>query len=384
MVALAVEKAKPGEWIVGRGWHQEKWIVDAAAERRGLSDARVARQGVAEQSRHPHARERPRVVREREGAGAVGITKTTANPNGGEILKDKNGKPTGLLRETASRLVRRGAGEPAPTPEEAEARDAADSRAGRSGSRSRKASRAFRTRARRFEVDQSRQAHDRRGPHARAALDDGARRTIRRRSPPIASSATATTCSPCARSRSPPTARSARAARGCSSRTPTSPTAPALAHDRRSTPMRGSGADRARRRLSGVHSRDRRPRESRSAERLRRHVQEEQQERQGSALAHRARAAPQRRRHSALRPARRHRRDAGRALHVGRAVGRAAPRRQARRRRRLRLAEAHEVRRGRRRTAPTRRSRTSIRSRATTPRSRARRRTARSSTAISG
>ena len=25
MVAQAVEKAKPGQWIVGRGWHQEKW-----------------------------------------------------------------------------------------------------------------------------------------------------------------------------------------------------------------------------------------------------------------------------------------------------------------------------------------------------------------------
>ena len=29
MVALAAEKAKPGEWIIGRGWHQEKWSVDA-------------------------------------------------------------------------------------------------------------------------------------------------------------------------------------------------------------------------------------------------------------------------------------------------------------------------------------------------------------------
>src|SRR5262245_1177757 len=25
MVAEAVKKAKPGEWIIGRGWHQEKW-----------------------------------------------------------------------------------------------------------------------------------------------------------------------------------------------------------------------------------------------------------------------------------------------------------------------------------------------------------------------
>ena len=47
-----------------------------------------------------------------------GITRTTTNPAGGEILKDAKGNPTGLLRETASRLIRRGAGEPAPTAEE--------------------------------------------------------------------------------------------------------------------------------------------------------------------------------------------------------------------------------------------------------------------------
>jgi predicted amidohydrolase YtcJ len=40
-----------------------------------------------------------------------GITKTTANPTGGEILKDKNGDPTGLMRETAQGLVKR----PGPT-----------------------------------------------------------------------------------------------------------------------------------------------------------------------------------------------------------------------------------------------------------------------------
>ena len=51
------------------------------------------------------------------------ITSKTANPNGGEILRDKSGNPTGLLRETASRLVRRGAGEPQLSPEEREARE---------------------------------------------------------------------------------------------------------------------------------------------------------------------------------------------------------------------------------------------------------------------
>ena len=37
IVARAVESAKPGQWIVGRGWHQEKWTLGSHAERRGIS-----------------------------------------------------------------------------------------------------------------------------------------------------------------------------------------------------------------------------------------------------------------------------------------------------------------------------------------------------------
>src|SRR5262249_15776815 len=37
----------------------------------------------------------------------AGITRNTPNPSGGEILKDRNGEPTGLLRERASGLVGR-------------------------------------------------------------------------------------------------------------------------------------------------------------------------------------------------------------------------------------------------------------------------------------
>jgi predicted amidohydrolase YtcJ len=103
MVALAVEQAKrrmdhwprlaPGEVV-----------VHAGSERRGFLDASVARQGLAEQPGHPHARERSRRCERK--APELSNTKATANPNGGEILKDKDGNPTGLLRETASGLVR--------------------------------------------------------------------------------------------------------------------------------------------------------------------------------------------------------------------------------------------------------------------------------------
>jgi len=52
-----------------------------------------------------------------------GISKSTPNPPGGELLKDASGEPTGLLRERASGLIRRGVGEPAPTAEERLARN---------------------------------------------------------------------------------------------------------------------------------------------------------------------------------------------------------------------------------------------------------------------
>ncbi len=107
---------------------------------------------------------------------------------------------------------------------------------------------------------------------------------------------------------------------------------------------RGDGEDRARHRRAAVRALHRRSRQSRSAEHLRARVQGASGS-EGAPLAHRARAAHQRRRHPALRAARRDPGDAGHSRHVGCAVRAGAPRREARRRRRLRLAEADEERR---------------------------------------
>jgi predicted amidohydrolase YtcJ len=123
MVAQAVEKAKPGQWIVGRGWHQEKWTSTPQPNVEGFP---------THHSLDKVSPNNPVVLRHASGHATFvnqkamdlsNISGKTANPRGGEILKDKDGNPTGLLRETASGLVRRGAGEPTPTPAEAEARD---------------------------------------------------------------------------------------------------------------------------------------------------------------------------------------------------------------------------------------------------------------------
>jgi len=123
MVALAVEQAKPGEWIIGRGWHQEKWSSVPQPNVEGFP-LRASLDKVSPNN--------PVILTHASGHASFantkalelsGITGTTANPFGGEILKDKDGKPTGLLRETASGLVRRGAGAPVPTAAETEARN---------------------------------------------------------------------------------------------------------------------------------------------------------------------------------------------------------------------------------------------------------------------
>ena len=122
MVAQAVEKAKPGQWIIGRGWHQEKWSSTPQPNVEGFP---------THASLDKVAPNNPVILTHASGHASFanlkalelsGITAQTQNPEGGEILKDKSGNPTGLLRETASRLIKRGAGEPTPTPEETEAR----------------------------------------------------------------------------------------------------------------------------------------------------------------------------------------------------------------------------------------------------------------------
>ena len=77
----------------------------ARAQRGRLPAARFARQGVA---RNPvlleHASGHAAFVNAKA-LQAAGITRDTPNPSGGEILKDQQGNPTGLMRERAADLV---------------------------------------------------------------------------------------------------------------------------------------------------------------------------------------------------------------------------------------------------------------------------------------
>lgn len=107
MVAAAAKQAPPGEWIVGRGWHQEKWSSVPKPNLEGFPfhDA-LSKVSPNNPVLLTHASGHASFVNAKA-MELSNITATTQNPSGGEILKDTAGRPIGLLRETASGLAGR-------------------------------------------------------------------------------------------------------------------------------------------------------------------------------------------------------------------------------------------------------------------------------------
>ncbi|HWC96416.1 MAG TPA: amidohydrolase [Candidatus Sulfopaludibacter sp.] len=106
-VARAAKQAKPGEWIIGRGWHQSKWDRAPDPNVEGFPlHASLDKVSPNNPVLLTHASGHAAFVNSKA-LEASGITRDTPNPSGGELLKDKDGNPTGLLRETAQGLAGR-------------------------------------------------------------------------------------------------------------------------------------------------------------------------------------------------------------------------------------------------------------------------------------
>ena len=107
MVREAAAKARPGEWIRGRGWHQEKWSAPPQPAVEGFPVHGTLSQASPDNPVFlEHASGHAGFFNARA-LEAAKITAATRNPPGGEILKDRAGRPTGLLRETASDVAER-------------------------------------------------------------------------------------------------------------------------------------------------------------------------------------------------------------------------------------------------------------------------------------
>jgi predicted amidohydrolase YtcJ len=106
MVEEKVKTVKPGEWITGRGWHQEKW--DKTPEKNILGYPYHDR--LSEISPN-----NPVVLRHASGHGsfankaameAAGINLETPDPKGGEIVRDPTtGEAIGVFEEKAQNII---------------------------------------------------------------------------------------------------------------------------------------------------------------------------------------------------------------------------------------------------------------------------------------
>lgn len=106
-VAEAATRARPGEWIVGRGWDHTRFpsaeLGPGGWPTRAVLDRAAPRNPVLLRRVDGHTSWANTAALQ-----LAGITRATRNPEGGEIVRDPaTGEATGILKETAEALVER-------------------------------------------------------------------------------------------------------------------------------------------------------------------------------------------------------------------------------------------------------------------------------------
>jgi predicted amidohydrolase YtcJ len=100
------QRRPPGSWVLGWGWHQEKWDAKPQPNVEGYPTHAALTQAVPD---HPvilkHAAGGHLGIVNAAALRLAGIGRSTPDPPGGEVLHDAHGDPTGVLRENAYDLA---------------------------------------------------------------------------------------------------------------------------------------------------------------------------------------------------------------------------------------------------------------------------------------
>ncbi|MBL7851422.1 MAG: amidohydrolase [Cyclobacteriaceae bacterium] len=111
-VKEAVAKAEPGQWILGRGWHQDKWDTKPGKMVKGfqthdLLSAASPDNPVYLTHASGHAGFANAKAMQLAGVNQLSVEKLSGELEGGEIIRDKMGNPTGIFNERAQTLIRK-------------------------------------------------------------------------------------------------------------------------------------------------------------------------------------------------------------------------------------------------------------------------------------
>lgn len=101
MVRQRAAKARPGEWILGRSWDQNDWPEKEFPTHQKLSSAAPGNPVYLTRI-DGHA-----ALVNKAAMDAASLTRDTGDPDGGRILRDAAGNPTGVLIDRAEGLVSR-------------------------------------------------------------------------------------------------------------------------------------------------------------------------------------------------------------------------------------------------------------------------------------
>ena len=106
-VEKIIPSLKKNELLTGRGWHQEKWnklpdhLVSGYPRHMNLSELSPDNPVILYHA-SGHA-----LLANARAMALAGISKNTADPEGGKIIKDERGEPTGIFEENAMNLFAR-------------------------------------------------------------------------------------------------------------------------------------------------------------------------------------------------------------------------------------------------------------------------------------
>jgi predicted amidohydrolase YtcJ len=106
MVQERVKTAQPGEWIIGRGWHQEKW--NQPLERQVLGYPYHDELSVISPNNPvllTHASGHS-LFANAKAMELAGVSRETPNPLGGEVVRDSRGEAIGVFEETAMNIIK--------------------------------------------------------------------------------------------------------------------------------------------------------------------------------------------------------------------------------------------------------------------------------------
>ncbi|MCC6964616.1 MAG: amidohydrolase [candidate division Zixibacteria bacterium] len=92
---LKANPPRPGAWVIGKGWKKEQWRTIRWPHRRDL-DRIIRSHPVAIYSKDEH-----QMWVNTMALKMAGITEMTPDPDGGEIKRDPDGTPTGVLKDKA-------------------------------------------------------------------------------------------------------------------------------------------------------------------------------------------------------------------------------------------------------------------------------------------